>query len=216
MSLIAEGSQQVEAVLTYWFGTLEGHDDIDRSKSALWWAGGDAVDADVRARFGDHVERALAGGLTDWAATPRGSLARVIVLDQFTRNIGRGTPAAFAGDADALRTCLAATEAGHDRQLRLVERWFLYMPMMHAEDRDMARRSVATFEALSREIAEAENAEALGDPLSHARTHADIVLRFGRYPHRNAILGRENTPDEDAFLAAGGPSFGQSRPSKQG
>jgi uncharacterized protein (DUF924 family) len=134
----------------------------------------------------------------------------VLLLDQFTRNLGRGTPEAFAGDARALRVCRHARDTGQDRELRLIERAFLYMPMMHAEDRDVARRSTETFEALSREIRDS-GVEGCPDFHSHSVQHAEIVLRFGRYPHRNEILNRESTPEEQDFLAAGAPSFGQSK-----
>lgn len=202
--------EQIEEVLTYWFGSLEAEDDIDLSRSELWWKGGEAIDADVRTRFGDLVHRALEGRLDSWASSPRGTLALVILLDQLTRNIGRGTPEAFAGDAKALELSLQAIASGADRKLRLVERQFLYMPLMHAEEREIARRSVEIFERLSRDIRE-RGREGLADPLSHARQHAEIVLRFGRYPHRNAILGRPQTAEEEVFLAQGGPSFGQTR-----
>jgi uncharacterized protein (DUF924 family) len=175
----------------------------------MWWMGGDAIDAEIRERFGTRVDEALAGKLGGWTDSPRGSLALVILLDQFTRNLGRGSAGAFAGDRAALQTCLSAIERGQDRHLRPIERAFLYMPMMHAEDRDMARRSIETFEQLSREVA------VLGgnypDFRSHAVQHADIVLRFGRFPHRNEILGRTPSPDESEFLASGGPSFGQKK-----
>jgi uncharacterized protein (DUF924 family) len=202
--------REVEEILAYWFGSLDAEDDIDRSKNDLWWKGGEATDADVRTRFGDLVRRALAGHLDSWAASPRGTMALVILLDQLTRNIGRGTPEAFAGDARALQLSLGAIESGADRKLRLIERQFLYMPLMHAEDREIARRSIEVFERLSRDIQE-RGFDDFPDSLSHARQHADIVMRFGRYPHRNVILGRSATAEEEAFLAEGGPSFGQAK-----
>lgn len=201
--------ENIEEILRFWFGDLKSAGDLDASKMKLWWAGGGAIDAEIKASFGGLVDQALARGLTRWSESPRGSLALVILLDQFTRNVGRGTAAAFAGDNLALEVCLGAVERGFDRHLRLVERSFLYMPMMHAENRDVAGRSIETFEALSKEIA------ALGghypDFLSHAVTHAKIVLRFGRYPHRNEVLGRTPSAEESEFVASGGPSFGQGK-----
>jgi uncharacterized protein (DUF924 family) len=199
----------IEDILRFWFGDLRGPEDVDRSKMKMWWMGGDAIDAEIRQRFGSKVADALDGKLGAWQTSPRGALALVILLDQFTRNVGRGTPGAFAGDRAALEVCLAAIARGDDRKLRPIERAFLYMPMMHAEDRDVARRSIETFEQLSRDVA------ALGgeypDFKSHALQHADIVLRFGRFPHRNEVLGRTPSPDESEFLASGGPSFGQAK-----
>ena len=202
-------SEPIEDILHFWFGELHAPDDVDRGKMKLWWVGGAEVDAEIRERFGGRVDEALRGGLSDWESSPRGSLALVILLDQFTRNIGRGTAQAFAGDRAALEVCLRAIERGFDRKLRPIERSFLYMPMMHAEDREIARRSIDTFEQLSKEIG------ALGqghpDFRSHAVQHGEIVLRFGRFPHRNEVLGRTPLPDESEFLASGGPSFGQKK-----
>lgn len=202
--------EQIEGILEYWFGELDGPHDFDPSKNALWWAGGEQVDAEIRERFADQVARARAGQLDHWAESPRGALALVILLDQFTRNLGRGTPEAFAADDRAQQLSQRSIERGLDQQLRPIERGFLYMPLMHAEDREIAQRSRELFGQLSREV------EALGlddhpDFLPHAKQHAEIVERFGRYPHRNEILGREPTPEEEAFLANGGPSFGQSK-----
>src|SRR5262245_60663859 len=131
-----EPMSAIEDILRFWFGDLREPEDVDRSKMKMWWMGGETVDAEIKERFGGKVEEALEGKLGGWAESPRGSLALVILLDQFTRNVGRGTPSAFAGDHMALDVCLAAIERGQDRPLRLIERSFLYMPMMHAEDRD--------------------------------------------------------------------------------
>ncbi len=201
---------RIEQILHYWFGDLDGPFDVDKSRSKLWWAGDDAIDAEVRERFGDDVRRAIDGERDAWADSPRGALALVILLDQLTRNIGRGAAEAFAGDRAALAVSLAAQERGLGRALRLVERAFLYMPMMHAEDPEIARRSQEVFAELSAEV-KAAGSQELPDFRSHADQHAGIVLRFGRYPHRNEILGRTSTPEEVAFLAGGGPTFGQKK-----
>jgi uncharacterized protein (DUF924 family) len=152
----------------------------------------------------------LHGELDHWQKTARGSLALVLLLDQFTRNLGRGTPEAFAGDARALRVCRHARDTGQDRELRLIERAFLYMPMMHAEDRRVAEFCKSCFAELSREIAE-KAPKGFPDFHKHAVQHADIVLRFGRYPHRNEVLERTSTQEEHHFIADGGPSFGQKK-----
>lgn len=207
---MADADEAAEAVLDYWFGPLEGDLDFPRDKKQLWWMGGEAIDAEIRERFGTFVEEALAGGLSDWGESARGRLALVILLDQFTRNLGRGTPAAFAGDERALSVCLEGIDRGHDKQLRLIERSFFCMPMVHAEDADTAHKCLAVFGELSDEIGSC-GVESHPDFLSHAQMHADIVMRFGRYPHRNDILSRKPTSEEQAYLQEGGPTFGQKK-----
>ena len=199
-----------QAVLDYWFGPLDGDVDFPTNRKQLWWMGGEETDQDIRARFGALVDEALQGGLAEWEEAPRSRLALIILLDQFQRSLGRGTAEAFAGDARALGTCIEGIERGHDLALRPIERSFFCMPMAHAEDADVARRCLTVFGELSSEIAGC-GVDNHPDFLSHARMHADIVLRFGRYPHRNAILSREPTPEEEAFLEGGGPTFGQTK-----
>ncbi len=199
-----------EEILQYWFGNLTGPTDCDHSKGAMWWAGGAEVDREIRERFGSDWQRAKAGELDSWLNAPRSALALIILLDQFSRNLGRGTPEAFAADEAALAACRHALAAGYDRALRPIERAFLYMPLMHAEDREAARECVSRFEELSREIRET-CPPAHPDFIEHAREHANTVQRFGRYPHRNAILGRQSTDEERAFLRGGGPNYGQTK-----
>ena len=124
----------------------------------------------------------------------------MLVLDQFTRNVYRDTPAAFAGDARALATAQDAVERGLDRSLKPFGRWFLYMPFEHAEDGDAQRRSIELFQDLA-------ESTGLTAPLEWAQKHADVIAQFGRYPHRNAILGRTSTPEEVAFLSQPGSRF---------
>lgn len=183
-----------EMILAFWFGPEPG---VERPE---WFRKDDAFDATIRARFGTVIETTLAGGHEDWADTARGSLARVIVLDQFTRNVFRGTPLAFAGDAQALATSRNGIARGFDRDLTPLERWFLYMPFQHAEDVMTQRESLRVFSGLAEETG-------LAGPLEWARRHAAIVERFGRYPHRNAILNRTSTPEEEAFLREPGSRF---------
>ncbi len=210
MSDMSHADEAFEAVLEYWFGELEEELDFPRDKKQLWWMGGEAIDADIRERFGDLVDEALAGGLSEWGETARGRLALVILLDQFTRTLGRGKPAAFSGDGRALSACLEGIDRGQDKGLRLIERSFFYMPMVHAEDANVARQCLDVFGGLSNEIAGC-GVEDHPDFLSHARMHAEIVMRFGRYPHRNEILSRKPTPEEEVYLEDGGPTFGQKK-----
>ena len=189
---------RARAVLDFWFAP-EGA-VLPADGRPEWFRKDDAFDDAIRARFGALIAEALAGGLGDWCATPRGALARVIVLDQFTRNAFRGTPQAFAGDARALATAKDAIARGFDVALSAHERRFLYMPFEHSESRDDQERSVALFEALARETG-------FDDPVDWAVRHADVIRRFGRFPHRNAILGRPSTDEELAYLAQPGSGF---------
>ena len=162
-------------VLHFWFGELRTDD---------WFVKNEEIDRRIRERF-NHLHAKLQQGSIDIPATARAYLAAVIVLDQFSRNMFRNSPAAFAGDAQALRLAQRAIERGYDRELSTAERQFLYMPFMHSEDRAAQARCVELFTAL-------------GDPVAQkfAEEHRDIIERFGRFPHRNAILQRTSTPDE--------------------
>ena len=186
------------AVLDFWFAP-EGA-TLPADGRPEWFRKDDAFDDAIRTRFRTVIAEALAGGLGDWCATPRGALARVVVLDQFTRNVFRGTPQAFAGDARALATANDAIARGFDVALSAHERRFLYMPFEHSESPADQERSVALFEALARETG-------LDDPVDWAVRHADVIRRFGRFPHRNAILGRPSTDEELAYLAQPGSGF---------
>jgi uncharacterized protein (DUF924 family) len=192
------GAMQVQdGILDFWFGS---RDSAEYGKArALWFRKDDATDGAMRGRFGADVETALEGGFSDWTE-PRHLLARVLLLDQFTRNVFRGTPRAFAGDGPALALSRSAIARGDDSVLAPVERWFLYMPFEHAEDADAQQASLELFARLRDETG-------MTDPLAWAERHAAVIRRFGRYPHRNAILGRESTAGEIAFLAQPGSGF---------
>ena len=174
------------AVLDYWFRELT---------PGQWFAGGEVVDQQVCERFTGHVEQALAGELDGWAETPRGRLALIILIDQFTRNVFRGDARAFSGDARAQALVLDGLAKGMDATLTLAERQFFYLPLMHAEDPALQERSVACFEKW------ADDAKFV---LDFARGHRNVVERFGRFPMRNAALGRETSEAEQAYLDAGG------------
>jgi uncharacterized protein (DUF924 family) len=187
-------SSLAQQVLDFWFGPQP------HAARGEWFRKDPVFDATIRARFGGAVEAALGGAYGEWAKTPRGALARVLLLDQFTRTIHRDTPRAFAGDALALATATSAIDAGQDRSLDAFERWFLYLPFEHAEDSAMQDRSIELYSRLKEETGEAS-------ALEWAEKHAAVVRRFGRYPHRNAILGRASTPEEIAFLQEPGSGF---------
>jgi uncharacterized protein (DUF924 family) len=186
-----------DEILDFWF-TPRGTAEHGRTRE-LWFRKDAAVDQSIRARFGGAVETALAGGFSEWT-TPRGALARVLLLDQFTRHIYRESPRAFAGDIMALGISRAAVANRDDQALIPVERWFLYMPFEHAEDAAAQETSLELFARLRDETG-------LSEPVVWAERHAAVVRRFGRYPHRNAILDRESTVAEIEYLAAGGRGF---------
>jgi uncharacterized protein (DUF924 family) len=183
-------------VLAFWFGEPPATE-----ARGEWFRKDETFDALIRTRFGATIEAALAGGLQDWDATPAGTLARIVVLDQFTRNSFRDTPRAFAGDAWALGAAQALVERGGDQQLPTLQRWFAYMPFEHSESPDAQRTSLRLFAAL------AAADPALAEAQRYAHKHAEVIERFGRYPHRNAVLGRVSTPDEEVFLREPGSRF---------
>lgn len=195
-------------VLDFWFGPgwRDGEVEEDADREAMWWQGAPAVDERIRARFTERHGQAFAGGLDHWAATPAGRLALILVLDQFSRQIHRDQPDAFAGDAPARRFCLEGLERGDDQALGPLQRLFFYMPLEHAEDFALQARSVALFETLL-EAAPADQAARFRRYLDFAVSHQAVVDRFGRFPHRNAVLGRESSPAERDFLATRGRGF---------
>lgn len=187
------------AVLDFWFlpASHEGH----LHTRAEWFRKDAAFDAEIVRRFGALTDAALRDELAAWAAMPLSALARIIVLDQFTRNTRRGTAGMFAGDALALAAAKQLCTSDADRQLAGVQRQFVYLPFEHAEDLAEQRESLHRFAQLGRDE------PALAGLLQWAQKHHDIVARFGRFPHRNAALGRASTPEEAAFLTQPGSSF---------
>lgn len=174
-------------VLDYWFEALSPQD---------WFSKSDALDADIAQRFSDIHRAAAAGELYSWRHSSAGRLAEILVLDQFSRNLFRGSPQAFAQDGQALVLAQEAIRHGADRELSADQRAFLYMPYMHSESLAIQRASVLLYRALGRE-----------NNLDYAQRHFAVIDRFGRYPHRNAILGRESSDEEREFLAQPGSSF---------
>ncbi|MCE3262529.1 MAG: hypothetical protein K0R43_1608 [Pseudoduganella sp.] len=187
-------------VLDFWFLPIgaKGHN----MQRAEWFRKDDAFDRAIFQQFGDVIEQALLGGLRQWDDEgTQGALARIIVLDQFTRNVYRGTPKAFAGDELALEAARALDDSGANQTLPPAQRAFSYMPLEHAENLSMQMRCVDLFEML------AADAPAYAGMLDYAKKHYEVIRRFGRFPHRNAILGRESTPEEIEFLKQPGSSF---------
>jgi uncharacterized protein (DUF924 family) len=193
---VAELPAAAAEVLAYWFGAAPSLAERRR----LWFGKDPATDAEIRRRFEVLHQAALAGSLDAWLAAPESALALVVVLDQFPRNMYRDTPAAFAADAKARACARRVLEQGWDRQLAPLQRLFLYLPFEHSEDLADQHLSVKLFAALDTEAG-------LGDVFDYALRHYCVIQRFGRFPHRNAILGRQSTAEEVAFLQQPGSRF---------
>jgi len=203
----AVASPLAQDVLDFWFGDGLQLDWPSDDRQALWFGGGAEQDESIRRRFGALVDSAFAGGLADWERTPPTRLALLIVLDQFSRNVYRSQARAFAGDARAQKLVLAALAEGEDKALARVGRVFLYMPLMHAEDLALQERCVACFTGLHANSPHSLR-QTLAGNLHFAIEHRDTIQRFGRFPHRNAALGRASSAEEEAFLKDG-PRYGQ-------
>lgn len=195
-------------LLDFWFADSADGPEAFAGRNRIWFRGGAPFDRVCTEQFAATLEAAMSGGLEHWKESPRGRLAWIILLDQLSRNIYRGTPGAFQQDRQALAACREGIELGHDEQLSPIERTFFYMPLEHAEDREVQALSVRLFESLARESS-GEWREQLEANAGYARQHRDIVEKFGRFPHRNALLARDPSPAEEAYLADDAPHFGQ-------
>jgi uncharacterized protein (DUF924 family) len=180
----------------FWFGKLDETGLSAPAQHALWFTASETTDRTCKERFGQHVDQALAGGLQAWADSDRALVALVLLLDQFTRNIYRGTPAAFAGDERALALSQQCIVNGHYQRLPAIHQVFLYMPLEHCEDLEVQEECVTLFE----ELAAVTGHQQIADFTRYASAHREVIAQFGRFPHRNAILGRESTPAELAYL----------------
>ena len=174
-------------ILNFWYVEIE---------QAQWFIKDDAFDEMIKARFLSDVENAIAGDYDDWSKEPQGCLALILLLDQFTRNIFRDTPRAFEGDKKAIAFCLQGIERGYLEELEELQAWFFLLPMEHSETLAIQEASLPLFKKYPPD-----------DVFEYAVKHHAIVERFGRFPHRNEILGRNSTPEEIAFLQEPGSSF---------
>lgn len=187
-----------EPILDEWFGHLDADGLPPGAKVARWWAKSNDFDDYLRVHYGPFVKQAQAGQLREWDETPRGTVARVLLLDQFARNIFRNTPRMYDGDELALDATLGLL-AGALTTLPAVYQYFALMPLMHAEDLALQDRGVAEFAALVARTPEPTK-QAVAPAVKFAKDHRDVIARFSRFPHRNAVLGRTSTPDESAYL----------------
>jgi uncharacterized protein (DUF924 family) len=196
----------LSSVLSFWFGELDSEGRASQETTARWWKKDETFDQEIRERFGTLHSELVRAVYGDWLATPRGRLAAVIVLDQFSRNLFRGSARSFAGDAQALEIATQGIVQGSDRALAFDERACFYMPFVHSEKLDDQERGIELFTAFRNEL-EGAKRERIDDYIQSAERHRDIVKRFGRFPHRNGLLGRASTPEETEFLKQPGSSF---------
>ena len=189
--------EEAQAVLSFWF---EGDGEAGQVRKA-WFRKDERFDREITSRFEPTLAAARAGQLVAWRDTPLGCLALIVVLDQFSRNIHRSSPSAFEGDAQALALARELVSSGRDRSLDTLQRWFAYLPFEHSESLADQDESVRLFTTLAAED------ERLADALDYAHRHREVIARYGRFPHRNAVLGRESTAQEAAYLASPGAGF---------
>ena len=190
---------RIEKILEFWFGAFPDAWSADAGKVDMWFRNGAAYDTDIFTHFGADYQKAVDGELDHWADTPRGRLALIILLDQFSRHIHRGTIEAFAQDCRAQELCIEGIGAGDDLDLHPVERSFFYMPLEHAEDIERQGLSLRAFEGLVNDVPESHR-RPFEDALGWAQKHHYVIERFGRFPELNEILGRESTLEEIEFI----------------
>ena len=204
---------EARSVRDFWFGKLPLSAEGFNRRMTFWFGDESSVirqrrDEHIRVRFGALLERAGRGELASWGDGPRRRLSLILLLDQFPRNMFRGTARAFATDAQALALALSGMQSAADAALEVVERIFFYMPLQHAESREVQEESVAAYRRLLSE-APPELHEHFASTLRSAQNHRGIIERFGRFPYRNQVLGRSTTPQGRDWLSGGGSSFGQ-------
>ncbi len=200
---------RIDEILSFWFmeQTLSAPQIDGRMDT---WFGEDPVfDEEIAKEFADDVERASEGNLDHWAHEPRGRLALILLLDQFRRNIFRNTPEAFEKDKAALKLCVEGAMEKKDKGLAPIQKAFFYMPLQHAESRKVQAKSREIYQRLAEAVSPTYR-ETFETIAQFADLHADIVERFGRFPHRNKLLDRDNSAEEEEYLAVDSPGFGQS------
>jgi uncharacterized protein (DUF924 family) len=199
---------EIKEVLDYWFSDSDLDSLTLDSRMDRWFGSSSDLDAEIVERFGELVDKASGDELDAWAEEPEGRLALIILLDQFRRNIYRGKSEAFTKDKKALKICIEGTMSGVHKNLSPEQRLFFFMPLQHAESLKIQEKSVSIYNALAGSVSDTLR-ETFETCAQFAELHRDIVAEFGRFPHRNAVLGRENTEAESAYLSEDAPSFGQ-------
>ncbi len=203
-----EDQSRIEAILSFWFKEQElSAPQIDR-RMDIWFGEDPVLDLEIEKEFSNEVEAASDGKLDHWAVDPYGRLALIILIDQFRRNIYRNSAEAFAKDKLALRLCVEGAMEKKDKDLTPIQRVFFYMPLQHAESSKVQAKSVELYDRLA-ETVSATDRETFLTVAQFAELHKDIVDQFGRFPHRNKLLNRENTAEEAEYLTGDSPDFGQ-------
>ena len=199
---------RIDAILSFWFKEHAlSAPQIDR-RMEIWFSEDAVFDHEIEKEFADEVVKACKGELDHWATTPHGRLALIILIDQFRRNIHRNTARAFSKDQLALKLCVQGAMEKKDKGLTPIQKVFFYMPLQHAESKKVQAKSVELYQRLA-ETASPTYRETFLTVVQFAELHKDIIDQFGRFPHRNKLLGRANTPEEDEYLAGDSPNFGQ-------
>ena len=198
-------------ILNFWFDAAQGEQprsdlEINQQQAALWWKKDPHTDTSIRQRFEPTLKALLRGEHNNWLQDAHGRLAAIIVLDQFSRNMYRNSALSFTQDSLALHWCLEGLRLDHDKQLRPIERVFFYMPLEHAESRQMQALCLNKFQQLKADSPDSfqETAENF---VQFAQKHKVIIDRFGHFPHRNDILGRDSSDEELEFLKQPGSGF---------
>jgi uncharacterized protein (DUF924 family) len=200
---------RIDEILSFWFMEQElGAPQID-GRMDIWFGEDHIFDEEVVKEFADDVDKASAGELDHWAHEPRGRLALILLLDQFRRNIYRNSPEAFVRDRAALKLCVEGVIEKMDKRLAPIHRVFFYMPLQHAESKKVQAKSREVYRRLAETVSPTYK-ETFETIAQFAELHADIVEQFGRFPHRNKLLNRKNSAEEEEYLAGDSPSFGQS------
>jgi uncharacterized protein (DUF924 family) len=203
-----EDQARIEKIIAFWFQETKLTAPQIDSRMDTWFGESADFDAEIIAEFKDDVERASEGKLDHWADEPAGRLALILLLDQFRRNIYRGTAQAFALDKAALKLCIEGAMEKKDSGLAPIQRVFFYMPLQHAESRKVQKKSVELYSKLADAVS-TTNKETFETIAQFAELHADIIEQFGRFPHRNKLLKREDTAQEQEYLSGDSPDFGQ-------
>ena len=207
-SITDEDVARIDEILSFWFKEQAlSAPQIDR-RMDIWFGEDAEFDAAIKAVFEDDMERASQGQLDHWADEPRGRLALILLIDQFRRNVYRNTAKAFSHDKLALKLCVEGAMAKKDKGLTPIQKVFFYMPLQHAESAKVQAKSVELFNKLAESVSPTFQ-ETFMTVAQFAELHKDVIDQYGRFPHRNELLGRDNTPEEDEYLAGDSPDFGQ-------
>lgn len=199
---------RIEEILSYWFGQVEDTMLPSAHRTEIWFGRKKETDEEIKLKFSEDYKKAVAGEYADWEQDPHGTLALIILFDQFSRHLFRQTGLAFGQDQKALDLCLQGIQKEFDHSLSLIERVFFYLPLEHAENLEMQTTSVRAFQILVN-LSFPETRSIYENFLNYAIKHYEVIKRFGRFPHRNILLGRPSTAEEIEFLKTPGSSFGQ-------